>query len=248
MKQEKTFNRTYWVQEVFPTIQGEGPYTGTPAVFVRLAGCNLRCHFCDTDFTSSDWLPTLLDLLVAINSAARGTLKLVVITGGEPMRQPLWPLVHALLNARYAVQIETAGVIWDSSLDSLADLCIYPNTAHENNLTIVCSPKTGLINMTVQRWCRHYKYIVNAEPGNASAHDGLPMHSTQDKGRMQPVWRPQHDARATIWVQPEAAYIDGDITRVDHVTSARNTQHAIHLCMTYGYRMSLQTHRILGLP
>ena len=43
-----------WVQEVFYTLQGEGPWTGHPSIFVRLAGCNLKCFWCDTDFESSN--------------------------------------------------------------------------------------------------------------------------------------------------------------------------------------------------
>ena len=42
----------YEVQEIFLTIQGEGPYAGTPAIFIRLGGCNLACNFCDTEFES----------------------------------------------------------------------------------------------------------------------------------------------------------------------------------------------------
>ena len=48
-----------WVQEVFYTLQGEGPFSGQPALFIRLAGCNLRCFWCDTEFESSTWRPGL---------------------------------------------------------------------------------------------------------------------------------------------------------------------------------------------
>lgn len=100
------------IAEVFSSIQGEGLWTGTPSLFVRTTGCNLRCWFCDTPFTS--WEPegthrTWQDLCDEI---LRQDVEHVVLTGGEPLLQPgLVPLSHALHAAGRYVTIETAGTI-----------------------------------------------------------------------------------------------------------------------------------------
>ena len=71
------------VNEIFYSLQGEGHYTGTPAVFVRFAGCNLRCWFCDTDFEKGDEMSE--DEIV--EAVLQYPTRYVVITGGEPTLQ-----------------------------------------------------------------------------------------------------------------------------------------------------------------
>ena len=101
-----------WIQEVFYTLQGEGPFSGHPAVFVRLAGCNLKCFWCDTDFESSEWHPNLEELLAQIEKVRPTHCKLIVLTGGEPFRQDIAPLINALLSRKLHVQLETNGTLW----------------------------------------------------------------------------------------------------------------------------------------
>jgi len=220
----------YWVQEVFPTLQGEGPWTGWPAVFVRMAGCNLACHFCDTDFESSTWHPDLHELTYAIETAAhKCSARRVVITGGEPLRQPLAPIVNALYNLNLAVQLETAGTLWQTDLEA------------EGPPLLVCSPKTGTVASGVRRWCLDYKYIIReGEVGSR----GIPDRSTQEPGRALNLYYPE-EPDCTIWLQPCAEYnADGtpDVVRNHH-----NTQLTVALCMEHGYRLSLQTHKVVGL-
>ena len=71
------------INEIFYSLQGEGHFTGRPAIFIRLAGCNLRCPFCDTDFTSYTEM-AVADILKAIASYPA---RFVVLTGGEPSLQ-----------------------------------------------------------------------------------------------------------------------------------------------------------------
>lgn len=113
------------VVNIFPTLQGEGPFAGYPAVFIRLSGCNLACHFCDTEF--EQFAPRgLAEILAEVTALAGSTHRLVVITGGEPLRQNIAPLCEALLAAGLQVQIETNGTIW-------RDL--------PHGVQVVCSPK-----------------------------------------------------------------------------------------------------------
>lgn len=93
------------VNEIFYSLQGEGFFTGVPSVFVRFAGCNLRCAFCDTDF--SDFTEMSEDEIVAEVGACPA--RHVVITGGEPVLQLTASLVKRIQDGGRTVQIETNG-------------------------------------------------------------------------------------------------------------------------------------------
>jgi 7-carboxy-7-deazaguanine synthase len=102
------------VAETFYSLQGEGGLVGVPSFFVRTTGCNLRCEWCDTPYTSwepeGDWR-TIDELVAAVPAAARH----VVVTGGEPMLWPSLPrLTAALRAAGRHVTIETAGTIFQT--------------------------------------------------------------------------------------------------------------------------------------
>lgn len=95
----------YKVNEIFYSLQGEGANTGTPAVFVRFAGCNLRCPFCDTDFSAFTEM-TAEEIVAAVEEYPSN---FVVLTGGEPSLQVDDALISALHNADCVCAIETNG-------------------------------------------------------------------------------------------------------------------------------------------
>lgn len=100
------------ISEIFYSVQGEGALIGVPSVFVRTSGCNLRCSWCDTPYTS--WQPEGVEMSVTeiLDQVAAFPAKHIVLTGGEPMIAPQAPELLAELNARgLHITIETAGTV-----------------------------------------------------------------------------------------------------------------------------------------
>lgn len=93
------------INEIFYSLQGEGRFVGTPAVFVRFSGCNLKCDFCDTAHESGDDM-TVNDI---VDSVCKFPAHHVVLTGGEPTMQITVALLDALLHAGKIIHIETNG-------------------------------------------------------------------------------------------------------------------------------------------
>jgi 7-carboxy-7-deazaguanine synthase len=96
--------------ELYKSVQGESSFAGLPCIFVRLAGCNLRCAWCDSEYTFSGGKPFTADEILA-QIEALAPCKLVEFTGGEPMLQSreLLPLMQRLLADGYTLMIETSG-------------------------------------------------------------------------------------------------------------------------------------------
>ena len=96
------------VTEIFKSIQGESTYAGLPCVFVRLTGCNLRCHWCDTAYAFHGGQKMTVDEVLSKVRQLGG--KLVEFTGGEPLLQDdVYPLADQLLGEGFEVLVETSG-------------------------------------------------------------------------------------------------------------------------------------------
>jgi organic radical activating enzyme len=205
------------VQEIFSTLQGEGPYAGHPSVFIRLGGCNLACDFCDTEFDSYKNISlkkiTEEVLNLAKNSEGRVVRKLIVITGGEPLRQPIEQLCAELIKLDFLIQIETNGTIF-------RDL--------PPEVKIICSPKNTSMG---------YSKIRPDLLSRISAFKFIISKSNQNYRDISEVGQSQF--QIPVYVQPMDEY--------DETKSQINLQHALALCEKYGHILSLQIHKILKL-
>ena len=99
------------ITEIFKSIQGESTYAGLPCVFVRLTGCNLRCNWCDSEYTFTGGCKMSQQQVFAEVQRLAPAGGLVEITGGEPMLQErdLLPLMNQILESGYRVLLETSG-------------------------------------------------------------------------------------------------------------------------------------------
>lgn len=225
-KQVKDGDGYLAVNSIFPTIQGEGPFAGTPSVFVRLAGCNLQCPMCDTEYTTRKLMP-VDDILVEVcrMQSPWAPLTLVVITGGEPFRQNLNSFINLLVEGRYRVQIETNGTLYQP-LDMFG----------HKNLTIVCSPKAGNINKKLLPHINALKYVATA--ASIDPVDGLPTHAL-DHPNSGGLARPPINFLGDVYLQP--------VDEQDSIANRRNQEAVVGSCLKYGHRLCLQTHKIIGV-
>lgn len=207
---------------IWNTIQGEGPYAGRPAVFVRLAGCNYKCPQCDTDYTSGRKERHYTDVVEDIKHESFAYLKrrfdLVVITGGEPLRQNIMPLLNELAVQGYTTQIETNGTIF--------------HTAATSACCVVCSPK-GQVARDLKPHIHALKYVVSSDNVDD---DGLPKSVL---GLSSPPERPWSGFDGIVYVQPAD---EGDEEK-----NKRNLDTAVQSAMRHGYTLSLQMHKIIGV-
>lgn len=142
------------LSEIYETIQGEGLLVGTPSLFIRVQGCNLRCPWCDQpeslDFRGGSEFP----LESVIERARSSPFRHAVITGGEPFTEPnLGKLVKALLKEGFTVQIETNGTLWNEELEDVAE-----------KIHITCSPKgvaDFFVHPKILKFAKELKFVVD---------------------------------------------------------------------------------------
>lgn len=205
------------VVEIFPTLQGEGPYAGEPAVFVRLAGCNLACDFCDTEFDTCQNIS--LDKIIAEveklskNQNNKIVRKLVVITGGEPFRQPIEKFCQELINLNFLIQIETNGTLFREL---------------PKEVKIICSPKVS-----------NGKYY-QIRPDLLARIDAFKFIISAGKKEYSQIFEVgQSEFTTPVYVQPMDEY--------DEIKNRLNIELAKSLCEKNGYFLSLQIHKILKI-
>ena len=215
---EKGSGDELFVQSIFATFQGEGPFVGYPSVFIRLGGCNLACTFCDTEFESFKEIK-LNDILEQVEMLAKSKdsgqriRNLVVITGGEPFRQPIALLCDSLLNRGFEVQIETNGTLY--------------RPVHKS-VHIICSPKNtgngyGQIREDLLERITALKFIISA---SINLYDHIAE-----------VGQSKFDI--PIYLQPMDEY--------DQDKNLQNMKHTVKLADKIGARICVQMHKYLGI-
>lgn len=228
-KREPSYEGTLQVHSIFKTIQGEGPFCGTPCVFVRLAGCNLQCPACDTDYTSTRTEMTP-DQIASSVTDLQGKLfpMLVVITGGEPFRQHIGELVDKLVRRGHYVQIESNGTM---------NPPVFPwnkDTAQRRGAYIVISPKTGKINTLAEAAACAFKYVV---AWDKVGKDGLPSSALD---------MPNAPARPTPGLFDGQIYIQ-PLDSKDPEENKLHTDVAVMLSLEHGHILQLQVHKYIGV-
>ena len=210
---------TYAVKEIFYTLQGEGANTGTPAVFCRVAGCNLWsgreqdraaavCQFCDTDFVGTNGLgggkfetaDALADAISAAWKGNGGAQRFVVCTGGEPLLQLDEKLIAALHTRAFKVAVETNGTL--AAPQGLDWICVSPKA--DAPLVLTAGDELKLIYPQAGASPERYESLKFA------------------------LW----------FLQP-----------MDGPARAANSTRAIDYCLAHPkWRLSIQTHKYLGIP
>lgn len=216
----------YPINEIFETIQGEASFTGTPSVFIRLQGCPVGCHWCDTKHT---WHMT--NKLIPIINMVKKTededtyskisveeimlllknykAKHIVITGGEPSIYDLTKLTTAIINSNRTVQIETAG--------------IKEIKAHKDSF-ITLSPKLDMAGGT-EVYLDNFKRVNEIK---------FPVGKLADINKLKLKIIPNTSANQTIWLQP-----------ISQSKSA--TKLCIDQAISNGWKISLQTHKYMSI-
>lgn len=216
------------VHSIFHTIQGEGPFCGTPCVFVRLAGCNLQCPGCDTDYSSHRELMHFADIAAAIGLRQRTNL--VVITGGEPFRQNLTELLRLLIRLNFYVQIESNGTLAPSAFH------YNTNISSRSGAYIVCSPKTGKLTPSIGALACAFKYVLSYD---GVAPDGLPIRALGHSAKPH-VARPPKNFGGPVYLQPMDSH--------DEKVNKLNLNAAVNSCIKHGHILQLQIHKLIGVP
>lgn len=228
IKQNLSSKDTLAVNSIFYTLQGEGPFAGTPCVFLRLRGCNLQCPSCDTEYTSGSDMD-IWDIVAVIKEQWPHSMygrPLVVITGGEPFRQDISDLVAGLIEQDFKVQIETNGTLFVQLGWSFAS----------PHLTVVCSPKSGKVNHQLLPFIKAYKYVLNAD--SVDQCDGLPILALSHSAYPR-VARPHDGFNGDVYVQP--------IDVQDEEENKRHLNAAVTSSLLHGYRLCLQVHKLIGV-
>lgn len=219
----------YQVNEVFQTIQGEGRYTGTPAIFVRLQGCPVGCSWCDTKHTwtldpelaitpdqllakrgdSPSWTGITPAALLALFRQQGYQARHVVITGGEPCMFDLTSLCQTLHAAGYSTQIETSGTF---------EIKAPPDT------WVTVSPK---LNM----------------PGGYPV---LPSALKRADEIKHPVAMQKHVDELVALL--DLHQLNGKLVYLQPISQQkRATELAIASCIKHNWRLSVQVHKYLGI-
>lgn len=209
--------RTFRVNDIFYSLQGEGRNTGRAAVFIRFAGCNLRCPFCDTEFDTYTEM-TDEDIVKQVSSLIPHRPSLIVLTGGEPTLQVDEAFVDLLHQHGFEVAMESNGT--------------HPAPRNLDWLTV--SPKSPLPlsllpgNREKGKLPDEIKVVFTTE-ADAEQYAGQPLLPSEGA-----------EGRLLLYLQPCDT---GDVRLNAEITSACVEYIKSHP----EWRLSLQTHKLIGI-
>ena len=254
-----------FVTSIFYTLQGEGPYRGEPAVFVRLAKCNLACSFCDTYFDGGDWLTpeqvheriqNVMKYYFDGEIPAWGTSKIgLVITGGEPMLQKNLGVFLEYIKDHFAwTQIESNGTIVQDIPDSTT-LVVSPKCLEKNGKPVKYlepNPK-----MLARANC--LKFVMNADQD--SPYSSIPEWAKGDRKvfispmniyNREPQKSKQMRSEQNSITLEERSAVDEVISfweegLLDMKENQKNHEYAAKYCAQNGYILNLQIHLYASL-
>jgi 7-carboxy-7-deazaguanine synthase len=169
------------VLEIFYSIQGEGKNQGRPALFIRLAGCNLHCRWCDTNSVHEPGEELSIEDI--IRKIGNFSCKEICITGGEPLLQAeeLVELLKTLSSLGYSIEIETNGTIDFITCQDFASICMVgkcPSSDEESSLS--------LLDRITERDC--VKFVVGDENDCRYAEDVILSGTIRGEVFISPVW------------------------------------------------------------
>jgi 7-carboxy-7-deazaguanine synthase len=180
------------IAEIFYSIQGEGILTGVPSVFVRTSGCNLRCTWCDTPYTS--WTPEGSEMTVdAILTCVKAhPARHAVVTGGEPMIAPqIIELTEAIRGLGLHITVETAGTVYQPVACDLMSISpkLGNSTPHEREGGKWAAQHERLRNQpdVLRKLMADYEYqlkFVVASPGDMDEIAAMIEDTHADRGRV----------------------------------------------------------------
>jgi len=211
------------IAELFYSVQGEGSLVGVPSFFIRTSGCNLRCAWCDTPYTS--WEPEGVDLSLdqIMDQVKAHPARHVVVTGGEPMIAPqIIPLCEQLRAAGLHITVETAGTVFKPVACDL--MSISPKLANSTPAGSWAAQHDRLrINLDVlgqlmERYNYQLKFVIAAPTDLEDVHQLLAA---------------LHADPARVILMPEG--IDRDMLRERGVWLAE-------ICKSEGFRFSPRLH------
>lgn len=243
------------VSTIFRTLQGEGPYAGRPAMFLRLAGCNYGsktdfCNFCDTSFQLDRAMHYDIEELAEVLVNIQGYRKtdVLVITGGEPTLQyALLSLITKLWAAEAfaVIQLETNGTQpkFFAEAEQRGMVIPYGSPMFET----VVSPKANerikaypRVADTTMRWASCFKFVLSADP--ESTHHTVPEWALNSN-------RIVYVSPMAVYKKPYAGEVSSiwDAELIDQEATAKNYAYAAAYALEHNLRLSIQMHLITAI-
>ncbi len=261
-----------FVTSIFFTLQGEGPYAGKPALFIRLAKCNLACSFCDTWFESGTWM-TVKEVLDKADKTISDYFKgkvpvwardssghdhhemkqiVFVITGGEPTLQPM--LLNLLDDASYRyeyTQIESNGILFPKVPAVTTVVCSPKCYEHEGKPTKYIKPKPDTLARV-----DYLKFVMSAEGVYSSIPDWA-LDWNVDKGgdrlyvspmniySKQPIRTKEDNIDKRSLVDEVISFWEPDLLNME--VNKKNHEWTARYCLNHGLRFNMQLHLFCSL-